>query len=242
MALNNRITAPMRAALAALAAVGAFAAPVAARAETADAIPYRPIPPAGADYRMAIPPLGPDGARMTLNKNLTAEQILWHVRSGWNVAALNCRDAQYQPILDGYKAFLKTYSRKLAATNAALDGQYHTVAMRERAATQLYNYFALPTAREGFCDASLAIATEFLAAPPSDAAGFAAAALPRLDAPFEQFFGDYEQYQRDSADWDAKYGLEYGYSQPGYVAVHGGAGLSVAVAITTQSLAVVPGN
>jgi hypothetical protein len=43
---------------------------------------------------------------------------------GWNVAALNCLDAEHQPILDGYGAFLRKYQRKLPATNTAIDAQF----------------------------------------------------------------------------------------------------------------------
>jgi len=184
-------------------------------------VPYRPLPPAGADYDLPIPPLGPDGVRLTINKNLTPDETLWHVRSAWNVAALNCLEPEHRAVLDGYKAFLKTYSRELGHTNAVLAARYRTVSLREKANTRVYNYFTVPTVRTGLCDAALAISKEFLASPPPDAATFAAAALPRLDAPFEQFFSEYDQYRRDATAWDEKYGAQFGSSQPGYVAVHG---------------------
>jgi hypothetical protein len=194
---------------------------------------------------MQIPAVGPDGARLTINKNLNANETLWHVRSGWNVAALNCLGPEYQPILDGYRAFLKKYSGKLAATNSALEMQYRKTAgsadagirTRERVSTQVYNYFSLPLARTGFCDAALAVSSEFLASPPTDPAAFAAATLPRFEAPFEAFFAEYDQYRVESAAWDPRYGAQFGYSQPGYVAVHGyGGGLSVAAAGTGQAV------
>ena len=58
-------------------------------------------------------------------------------------------------------------------------------------------------------------------APKFDANEFAAANFSIFEQPFETFYNSYEQYQRDSAAWDAEYGAEYGASQPGYVAVHG---------------------
>jgi hypothetical protein len=93
-----------------------------------EAIPYRPLPPGGADYAMIIPPLGPDGVRVTPNKNLNPDETLWYLRSGWNVAALNCLDPAFEPILEGYRGFLKKYAKKLTATNKALDAQYRKVA------------------------------------------------------------------------------------------------------------------
>jgi hypothetical protein len=201
-----------------------------------EAVPYRPVPPGGADYAMTIPPLGPDGVRMTVNKKLTADETLWHMRSAWNVAALNCLGPAYEPILEGYRSFLKKYARKLSATNTALDKRYQTqlgaratgVKARELRMTQVYNYFALPPARTDFCNTALSIANEYLAAPPSDPEPFAAAALPRLDAAFERFFTEYDQYRTASADWDARYGARYGSSQPGYVAVHSLSGPRIA--------------
>jgi hypothetical protein len=227
-----------------LAAVGMAGLAMAPAASAQESVPYRPVPPAGADYRMQIPAVAADGTRMTLNKGLSAEETLWHVRSGWNVAALNCLGQEYQPILDGYRVFLKKYDGKLAATNNALEMQYRKTASsadagirnRERVSTQVYNYFALPLARTGFCDAALRVSSEFLASPPADPEAFAAATLPRFEAPFETFFAEYDQYRMESAAWDQRYGAQYGYSQPGYVAVHSyGGGLSVAAAVSAQA-------
>jgi hypothetical protein len=177
---------------------------------------------------MDIPILGADGVRQTVNTGLNNDETLWHFRSGWNVAALNCLDAEHQPILDGYGAFLRQNQRKLAATNTALDAQFRreystrneAVKARETFMTQVYNYFALPPARADFCNVALGIANEYLAMPPEDVNQFAAARLPLIDAVFDRFFRAYEQYRIDSAAWDVRYGAQYGASQPGYVAVH----------------------
>jgi hypothetical protein len=194
----------------------------------AEAVPYRPIPPGGADYAMVLPPKGADGQRLTINSNLDENATLWQLRSGWNVAALNCLDPAYQPVLDGYAAFLKTYRKQLTAANTALNNairkDYKTARdatkAREAYMTQVYNYFALPGVRSDFCNTALQVANEFLAAQPDDPKLYAATALPRYEAVFQNFFRQYEQYQVDSAAWDAKWGTRYGSSQPGYVAVH----------------------
>jgi hypothetical protein len=205
-------------------------------------VPYRPIPPGGATYAMDIPPLGPDGLRQTINSGLNPDETLWHFRSGWNVAALNCLDPEHQPILDAYGAFLRKFQRKLTATNTAIDAQFrrenssrnNAIKAREAFMTQVYNYFALPPARADFCNVTLAIANEYLAAPPEDANQFAAAGLARIEAVFDQFFRAYEQYRVDSAAWDARYGAQYGASQPGYVAVHTLGAPSVGASLTAS--------
>jgi hypothetical protein len=207
-----------------------------------EAIPYRPLPPGGAAYTMDIPPIGPDGQRMTINKGLDENETLWHFRSSWNVAALNCLDPEHQPILETYGAFLRKYQRKLTQTNTALDAQFRreygsrneAVRAREAFMTQVYNYFALPPARADFCNVMLGIANEYAAAPPDDPMPFAASSLARIDAVFERFFRAYEQYLADAAAWDARYGAMYGASQPGYVAVHGLATPSVGASLTAS--------
>lgn len=193
---------------------------------------------------MEVPPVGAGGVRQTVNVGLNNDQTLWHFRSGWNVAALNCLDAEHEAILNGYSSFLRTFSRKLAATNTALDAEFrrvhstrsNAVKARETYMTQVYNYFALPPARADFCNVVLGISNEFLASPPSDANQFAAASLPRIDAVFDQFFRAYEQYRVDSAAWDARYGAQYGASQPGYVAVHALGAPSVGASLTASAV------
>jgi len=213
----------------------------------AEVIPYRPVPPGGADYVMAIPLTGPDGKRQTVNSDLTADETLWHFRSAWNVAALNCLGPEYQPILDGYGAFLKQNSRKLTAVNKAIDQEYRrqhktsseAVKAREAIVTQVYNYFALPATRPGLCATGLAVANEYLAGQPTDLTAFAEAGLQRFEGVFSQFFQEYEQYQVASAEWDMKYGARYGASQPGYVAVHGATGPVLATALPSSGSDVV---
>jgi hypothetical protein len=196
---------------------------------------------------MAIPLAGPDGQRQTVNSNLGEDATLWHFRSAWNVAALNCQEPQHQPILDGYGAFLKQNARKLTAAYNALDQQYRrehktsseATRAREALMTQVYNYFALPPTRSGFCATGLAIANEYQNSPPEDLTAFATAGLQRFEAVFAQFFREYEEYQIASAQWDLKYGSRYGASQPGYVAVHGVSGQVVAASLPGSNTGVV---
>ncbi|MBV7264844.1 hypothetical protein KCG45_01475 [Erythrobacter sp. WH131] len=176
---------------------------------------------------MNIPQRGADGMHLTVNRSITEDEKVWYFRSGWNVAALNCTAPQYQPILDGYSAYIKDHARTLKRLNDRIDQMYRQQgssrrqAMRTREAqmTSVYNYWALPPARAGFCRAALDMSNRAMAAPPEDAVAFALANFDALEAPFEKFFAEYQEYRQLSADWDAKYGRQYGPSQPGWVAV-----------------------
>lgn len=196
-------------------------------AAAVERIPYRPLPPGGAAYVMKIPGKDAMGRRQTINLGLSDDEKVWHFRSAWNVAALNCTSAQYQPVLDAYSAYIKDHARTLKRVNDRLEAGFRDKASNRRAGivareermTSVYNYFAMPPARSGFCAAALDISNRYLAAPPSDAGAFAMENFARLEQPFETFFSEYEQYQQLSAQWDARYGDAYGPSQPGYVAV-----------------------
>ena len=193
----------------------------------AEVVPYRPLPPAGASYVMKIPPRGADGQRITVNSNLSDDRLVWHLRSAWNVAALNCLAPEYEPILTGYRAFLNNNVRGLKAVNDRIEKTYNdrhrvrrnAIIARDAESTQVYNFFANPAARSGFCLAALDVANRYLAAPKTLPLAFAQANFPVMMAPHEEFFNQYEAYQRASAEWDAKYGEKYGASQPGWVAV-----------------------
>lgn len=196
-----------------------------------EAVPFRPIPPMGAAYVMDVPQIGPNGQRMTVLASPSVDERVWYFRSAWNVAALNCTGPAYQPILDGYAAYIKNHARALKQVNDRIDASYRkqyavsrdAIKAREKTMTTVYNYFALPPARAGFCQEALGVAAQALATPKYDPADFAASNFNGLVSPFDRFFTAYEQYQRDSAAWDAQYGPRYGASQPGYLAVQAAA-------------------
>ena len=192
-----------------------------------EAVPYRPLPPGGAHYVMDIPARGPDGRRMTVNSNLNDDQLVWNLRSAWNVAALNCVTPEYAPILESYRAFLTGNARALTRVNDRIEKSFTSrfrvrrdaVVARDGYTTQVYNFFALPAARAGFCRAALDLSNRALAVPPTDPLAFAQANFDLLLAPFDQFFVEYDAYQAASTEWDTKWGAMYGASQPGWVAV-----------------------
>lgn len=190
-------------------------------------IPYRPLPPGGASYVMEIPGKNLFGKRQTVNRGLSGDETVWHFRSAWNVAALNCVAAQYQPILTAYSTYISVHADALGEVNDRIEAEYRREAGARRAGilarqshmTSVYNFFALPPARSGFCRAALDISNRAIAAPPTDPIQFAKDNFDQIEEPFETFFEEYEQYQRASAEWDARYGAQYGPSQPGWVAV-----------------------
>ena len=179
---------------------------------------------------MDLPPLGPNGLRVTINSDLDRDSTLWHFRSAWNVAALNCRDAERDTIVEAYGAYLKRFKTVLDRTNTALEKRYQAefpeardaLKARETYMTRVYNYFAMPPVRADFCAVMAAMASESLATPVTDPWAHSAAWLPRAEATFQEFFRVYEQYRVNSAAWDARWGELFGHTQPGYIAVHGG--------------------
>jgi hypothetical protein len=203
-------------------------------------IPYRPVPPNAAAYVLETPTVGPDGVRHTVNTGLDSNDTVWHLRAAWNVAALNCVESDYQAVLDGYKWFLKNYQKKLNTVNAAIDKKFRAAATGKTASagatrqvymTQVYNYFATPAVHTDMCNAALEVTADAAKAPKQDLATFAGANLPRFEAAYLKFFDAYDAYRVASAAWDEKYGAQYGYSQPGYVAVHGSTRSSVATSL-----------
>ncbi len=234
--------------LTAIAACAPAAAPVVPPpppVQVAKAVPPRPLPPGGASYVMNIPEMGGAGLRMTVNRGLTDDETVWHFRSGWNVAALNCSTAQYDAITDGYSLYIKKYARPLKRINDRIDRAYRqqmssrrdAIKARETKMTGVYNYFALPPARAEFCREALDISNRLLAAPEVDPAAFAMENFAQLERAFEKFFNDYAVYQQKSAQWDAEYGPQYGPSQPGWVAVQNARSRGVAVPTATTSSA-----
>jgi len=162
---------------------------------------------------MTIPPVGFDGHRRTINYGISSAQTVWNMRSALNVAALNCLEPEYQPVLDAYKALLKTDSRELRKTNDALMKEYREKFGREYRdhfdtyMTQVYNFYSMPPARKNFCDAALAVSPEAMAVSSADLEAFSLRTLPLLNSVFEDFFRAYEDYRTNLAAWDSEYGV-----------------------------------
>ncbi|TIX51384.1 hypothetical protein [Alteraurantiacibacter aquimixticola] len=205
-------------------------------------IPYRPIPPRGAAYQMEVPPVDAFGQRLTVNTAIDESETVWHFRSGWNVAALNCLAPGDEIITSAYGEFLRGFPNGLRSANQAIDRKFRedysssreALLAREEHATQVYNYFAMPGARADFCAAARVVAGQFANYEGDNVKEFAAANLPLLENAFLRFFEEYEEYERLSADWDSQYGTRYGQSQPGYVAIYGNGLTTVGSTLASQ--------
>ncbi|MBY8824593.1 SPOR domain-containing protein [Sphingomonas colocasiae] len=167
----------------------------------------RPQPPMGAAPGLVIPAVGPDGKRITPNRDLGPREALWHVRMALNVAALSCRNADTQAALQNYNRMLATHNALLSATNAAIDADYRrrfgaqAVPVRDAHNTRTYNFFALPPVQPAFCRAAMGVGAEAVAMDATQLVAFAPTALARLERPFFAFFDAYADYQADAARW-----------------------------------------
>ncbi|MGB3738939.1 MAG: hypothetical protein WA948_06245 [Pontixanthobacter sp.] len=160
---------------------------------------------------MYIPPRDAFGVRQTVNYGLSTPQTVWNLRSGLNVAALNCVQSQYAAILPAYASFLDGNKKALNDVNTQLRRAYtseHGSDWRpqfDRYMTQVYNYYALPPAQTQFCDAALEVANAYTLTPDRDLNAFAMAYLPRLEQVFTSFYSALERYRGDVVAWDAEY-------------------------------------
>lgn len=174
-------------------------------------IPPRPIPPLGAAAGFAVPVVGVDGSRKTINTGISSAQTVWNMRSAYNVAALNCQKPQHADILIGYKKFIVAHKTALRTANKTVDAEFKKrhgtgyIRPREAYMTQVYNYYAFPPTITNFCDAATIMARESMTLKPADLAAFAKRSLAQLDTVFVGFYTAYEQYQADAAAWDSKY-------------------------------------
>jgi len=166
-----------------------------------------PQAPAGAARNQAIPPLGPDGRYVTLNQGLSPDETSWHVRAALNVAALGCRDAMERATVAAYNRLIARHSAVLAAAASGVKTSYRArygagwEPVHDRDMTRLYNFFAQPPAQLRFCAVARDVLAEAQTVRPADFAVFAAAALPRLEAPFTDFYRDYDAYRTAYAAW-----------------------------------------
>lgn len=161
---------------------------------------------------MTIPPLGPDGLRISVNRNISPAQAIWNLRSAWNVAALDCSDSSYADIAPAYRDFLKRFAKGLKVTNRKVDAEFRAkygkkyIAQREAYMTQVYNHDALPPTLDEFCKAVSAVGRDAITVKPAELEPFAVRSLPSIEIVFDVFFHHYDQYQLDAAAWDARYG------------------------------------
>lgn len=169
-----------------------------------------PKAPARVSASFATPVRDALGRYATPNRDLTAPETLWHLRVALNVAALGCRDADEVATVAAYNAMLAKGRAELATAQAQMlivYRQRHGKAAQARnddAMTKLYNFFAQPTGHEDFCTSAKAVLAEVATVAPAAFGDYAAAALPRLEAPFVLFFANWDAYRDSLSAWQAR--------------------------------------
>jgi len=97
--------------------------------------------------------------------------LIWNLRSGLNVAALQCQFSPYLRTVDTYNTILSHHARELAAAYTTLEGYFRRVNGRngprqfDQYSTQTYNGFSTLQAQYAFCQTAARIAREALATP-----------------------------------------------------------------------------
>jgi hypothetical protein len=155
----------------------ALAAPAAAPAQiflTDPVFPSGPIDGSDPLVGLAIPGATPAEYRA---------HLLWNLRSGLNVAALQCQFSPYLRAVPSYNAILAHHARELAAAYSTLEGYFRRVGGRagprnfDLYSTQTYNGFSTLRAQLGFCQTGSRIAKAALATPKGQFTQFAAARM-----------------------------------------------------------------
>lgn len=97
--------------------------------------------------------------------------LIWNLRSGLNVAALQCQFSPYLRTVDNYNGILAHHSRELAAAYTALEGYFRRINGPRNGprrfddySTQTYNNFSTLQAQLGFCQTAARIGRALLAA------------------------------------------------------------------------------
>jgi hypothetical protein len=112
--------------------------------------------------------------------------LLWNLRSGLNVAALQCQFSPSLRAVDTYNAILAHHSRELSAAYQALEGYFRRIHGRtgprefDEYSTQTYNNFSTLQAQLGFCQTAARIAKDALRTPKGDLHQLAAARMREL--------------------------------------------------------------
>lgn len=160
----SRMTGHKHAALAALTGL-ALALPAAAPAQLFLVQPNFPSSPIdGSDPLVGLP----------LPRATPAEyraHLMWNLRSGLNVAALQCQFSPFLRTVSNYNALIAHHNRELAAAYTTLEGYFRRINGRtgprqfDLYSTQTYNGFSTLRAQVGFCQTASRIGKEALATP-----------------------------------------------------------------------------
>jgi hypothetical protein len=127
---------------------------------------FKPGPLEAGDPIVGLPIPGATGAEHRAN-------LLWNLRAGLNVAALQCQFSPYLRAVDNYNGILAHHSEELAGAYTTLNNYFKRVqgspAKGQKAfddyTTMTYNNFSTMHAQLGFCQTASNIAKEALTRP-----------------------------------------------------------------------------
>jgi hypothetical protein len=109
--------------------------------------------------------------------------LIWTMRAGLNVAALQCQFAPSLRTVDNYNNMLHQHGVELAATYATLNGYFKrtvpkaAATMMDQYTTRTYNSFSTLNAQLSFCEVAASIGRETLERPKGQLAEIAAERL-----------------------------------------------------------------
>lgn len=137
-----------------------------------------PIEPTDPLVGLPIPGATPDEYRA---------HLMWNVRSGLNVAALQCQFSPYLRAVDTYNSVLAHHARELTDAYRTLGGYFKRVhgakqgqVLFDRYSTTTYNNFSTMHAQLGFCQTAADIAKDALTRPKGGFYGLARERLREL--------------------------------------------------------------
>jgi hypothetical protein len=126
---------------------------------------FKPGPIEGGDPLVGLPIPGATSAEHRAH-------LLWNLRAGLNVAALQCQFSPYLRAVDNYNGILAHHSEELASAYTVLNGYFsrlHGAKAGQKAfddyTTMTYNNFSTLQAQYGFCQTATSIAKEALTRP-----------------------------------------------------------------------------
>lgn len=167
----------------------ALAAPAAAQVLLYDPqIPSGPVEPG--DPLIGVPLPGANATELRAH-------LMWNVRSGLNVAALQCQFSPYLRTVDNYNGVIDHHAAELQQAYTALEGYFRRVHGRagprqfDDYSTQTYNNFSTLQAQLGFCQTAARIGRELLAAPRGQFYTVASARVRQLRNSLTPFYDGY---------------------------------------------------
>jgi hypothetical protein len=125
---------------------------------------FRPGPIDGSDPLVGMPIPGATAPEYR-------SHLLWNLRAGLNVAALQCQFSPYLRAVSNYNGILAHHSAELASAYTILNGYFKRVhgakgqKLFDDYSTMTYNNFSTLQAQYGFCQVATDISKQALATP-----------------------------------------------------------------------------